>query len=390
MKTKIVIIGLGYVGSSLAVLLAQNHNVIGVDTDLYKVKLLNQKKSPVKDKDISQFLKNKELNLIASNRIDTSIKGANFIIISTPTSFSESKGSFDTSSVEEILSFLNIKKSDSIIVIKSTIPIGFTEKMKKIYKNLNIIFSPEFLREGSALFDNLYPSRIIVGGDSVSSNKFANILSSASLKNDTAIMLVNPSEAEAIKLFSNTYLAMRVSFFNELDTFANEKNLSSKSIIDGLSLDERIGDHYNNPSFGFGGYCLPKDVLQLRADYNDIPQKIISSISSSNQARGHYIANKIIKKMPSCVGIYRLVMKNNSDNFRDSSILTVLNVLKKKNIKLVIFEPLIKQTEYQSVTIENDIEKFKKISDLIVTNRMSSELNDVDDKLFTRDVFGIN
>ena len=331
MKTKIVIIGLGYVGSSLAVLLAQNHNVIGVDTDLYKVKLLNQKKSPVKDKDISQFLKNKELNLIASNRIDTSIKGANFIIISTPTSFSESKGSFDTSSVEEILSFLNIKKSDSIIVIKSTIPIGFTEKMKKIYKNLNIIFSPEFLREGSALFDNLYPSRIIVGGDSVSSN----------------IMLVNPSEAEDIKLFSNTYLAMRVSFFNELDTFANEKNLSSKSIIDGLSLDERIGDHYNNPSFGFGGYCLPKDVLQLRADYNDIPQKIISSISSSNQARGHYIANKIIKKMPSCVGIYRLVMKNNSDNFRDSSILTVLNVLKKKNIKLVIFEPLIKQTEYQ-------------------------------------------
>lgn len=384
---KITVVGIGYVGLSLAVLLSQKNEVIAVDIVKEKVEMLNNRISPIKDKEIEYYLKNKNLNLKATTDYNEAFKNSDYIVISTPTNYDDNKNYFDTSSVEDIIKKVISMNINTTIVVKSTVPVGFIKNMKNKYNIDNIIFSPEFLREGKALYDNLYPSRIIVGEKSERAEIFANLLKECSLKNDTVIKYTDSTEAEAIKLFANTFLALRVSYFNELDTYAEIKGLNTKDIIDGVCLDPRIGDYYNNPSFGYGGYCLPKDTKQLLANYKDIPENIIEAIVKSNSTRKEHIANMILKQNPKTVGIYRLTMKSDSDNFRASAIQSIIKILSNNNINIIIYEPTVEENSFEGYKIENDLNKFKQISDIIVANRIDENIDDVSNKIYTRDLY---
>ncbi len=387
---KIAIVGTGYVGLSLSVLLSKNNKVIAYDLDKQKVDLINKKISPIRDKEINNFLQNESLKLTATTDKDFAFRDSEFIIIATPTDYDVITGYFDTSSVEKTINDVFSINPKATIIIKSTIPIGYITSARKKYKNNKIIFSPEFLREGHALHDNLYPSRIIVGDTSEEARVFANMLTKPALKKDIPILYTGPDEAEAIKLYSNSYLAMRISYFNEIDSFCEIKGLNAKQVIEGVCSDSRIRDGYNNPSFGYGGYCLPKDTKQLLANYKDIPQHIIGAIVSSNDTRMDHISSQIIKKRPKKVGIYRLIMKSNSDNFRESSIISIIDRIKRKKIEVVIYEPLLIQKgrfEFLQCQVVDKLQKFKKESDLIVSNRITDELHDVKNKTYSRDLF---
>lgn len=387
---KITIVGTGYVGLSLSVLLSKNNKVIAYDLDKQKVDLINKKISPIRDNEINNFLQNESLKLTATTDKDFAFRDSEFIIIATPTDYDVITGYFDTSSIEKTINDVVSINPKATIIIKSTIPIGYVTSARKKYKNNKIIFSPEFLREGNALHDNLYPSRIIVGDTSEEARVFANMLTKPALKKDIPILYTGPDEAEAIKLYSNSYLAMRISYFNEIDSFCEIKGLNAKQVIEGVCSDSRIRDGYNNPSFGYGGYCLPKDTKQLLANYKDIPQHIIGAIVSSNDTRMDHISSQIIKKRPKKVGIYRLIMKSNSDNFRESSIISIIDRIKRKKIEVVIYEPLLIQKgrfEFLQCQVIDKLEKFKKDSDLIVSNRITDELHDVKNKTYSRDLF---
>lgn len=384
---KIAVAGTGYVGLSLATLLSQKNEVVALDILEEKVKMINDRISPINDKEIIKFFEEKKLNLRATLDYKDAFEGAKFIIISTPTNYDEEKNFFDTSSVEDIIKKVKGLGLDTTMVVKSTVPVGFIKEMKEKYQIDNIMFSPEFLREGHALYDNLYPSRIIVGEKSKRAEEFANLLKDSCYKKDVVIKYMDSTEAEAVKLFANTYLALRVTYFNELDTYAEMKNLNTKDIIDGVCLDPRIGDHYNNPSFGYGGYCLPKDTKQLLANFKDVPQNMIKAIIESNATRKKHVADMILKKNPKTVGIYRLIMKSNSDNFRASAIQSVIKHLNESNVKIIIFEPTIKEDKFENFDVIHDLNEFKKMSDVIVVNRIDNQLDDVKDILYTRDVF---
>ena len=385
---KIAIAGTGYVGLSLATLLSQYNEVVALDIVPEKVEMINNRISPIKDEYIEKYFKDKNLNLRATLDYKEAFSGAKFVIISTPTNYDEKTNFFDTSSVEDIIKEVISMYDDNIVmIVKSTIPVGFINNMKEKYHIDNIIFSPEFLREGKALYDNLYPSRIIVGEKSKRAEEFGELLKSASLKDDVVVKYMDSTEAEAVKLFANTYLALRVAYFNELDTYAELKNLNTKDIIDGVCLDPRIGNYYNNPSFGYGGYCLPKDTKQLKANYKNIPENLISAIVESNNTRKEHIAKKIIDKNPKIVGIYKLAMKSGSDNFRTSAIQDVMEKIKSNGIEIVIYEPTLKETTFKNNKIIKNLEDFKNISDIILINRYDESLKDVKDKIYTRDLF---
>ena len=383
----IVVVGTGYVGLSIAVLLAQHNHVIACDIIEEKVKLINNRRSPIADKEIEEYLAHEKLDLTATTSAADAYRNADYIIIATPTNYDEDRNYFDTSSVESVIRAVKESGAKGTMVVKSTIPVGFIDDMKEKYEIDNIMFSPEFLREGRALYDNLYPSRIVVGEDSKRARTFAELLIQGAKKKDVPVLYTGATEAEAIKLFANTYLAMRVAYFNELDTYASVKGLDAKQIIDGICLDPRIGQHYNNPSFGYGGYCLPKDTKQLKANYEGVPSSLIGAIVDSNYTRMDYIADEILKKKPGTVGVYRLIMKTGSDNFRQSAIFGVIERLKEAGVEVTVYEPTLNVTEYMGMHVENDFNAFSKAADVIVANRMNEELTSVCDKVYTRDLF---
>lgn len=388
--SRIAVVGIGYVGLSLAVLLAQRNSVVAVDIDADKVDAVNRRESPIDDREISRFFAEKELQLSATTDAVPAFRDSDIVIIATPTNYDSETDSFDTSTVEETIELVNVANHDALIVIKSTVPVGFTDRIRAKYGLSNLMFSPEFLREGSALHDNLHPSRIIVGNRGDRAKEFADMLAECAEDQDIPILLTDSTEAEAIKLFSNTYLALRVAYFNEIDSFAMSHNLDSRAIIDGVSLDPRIGSGYNNPSFGYGGYCLPKDTKQLLANYRDVPQTTIGAVVEANEQRKDVIAHDIISREPASVGIYRLVMKSGSDNFRESSVLGVIDRIRGKGIPVVIYEPNFTESTFEGLEVVADLDDFINRSDLIVANRNSAELAAVQDKVYTRDLFGDN
>ena len=385
---KITVIGMGYVGLSNAILLAQNNEVVILDVLEEKVNMINEKKSPIIDNEIIEYLQKETLNLKATLDKEKACKRAELIVIATPTNYNPDRDYFDTSSVEQVIKDIMEINNKAIILIKSTVPIGYTDKLKKELKNENIIFSPEFLREGRALYDNLYPSRIIIGEKTERAKKIAKLFEQGAIKKDIPVLYMNSTEAEAVKLFSNTYLALRVAYFNELDTYAEEMKLDSKDIINGVALDPRVGNYYNNPSFGYGGYCLPKDTKQLKANYKNIPNALITAIVTANLIRKNYIIERVVKRNPKIVGIYRLTMKTDSDNFRESSILEVIKGIDKSGIKVVVYEPTLLVDYYENYKIVKDLEEFKKISDIILCNRLDTNIfDDILEKVYTRDLY---